>query len=103
MHITFSDANDPEQMRMRRAFFVGITRVRRSRDLTFERSVTMDFLQRINSASWRQAFNVEAQRVQAMHDATFASVQQYVGDAKWVALLRRLDEHANDGVDVAYC
>ena len=63
----------------------------------------MDFLQRINNASWRQAFNVEAQRVQAMHDATFASVQQYVGDAEWVALLDRLDERANDGVRDAVC
>lgn len=103
VHVTFHDKNDPQQMSMFRAFFVAITRVRRARDLTFETGVTLDFLQRINYAKWRPAFDVEQARVRAMHDSTLARVHEHVTDEGWVTLLRLLDTCAGDGVHDAEC
>lgn len=103
VHVTFSDSNDPEKMRMSRAFFVAITRVRRARDLTFEQAVTMEFLQRINEASWRPAFDIETARVREMHETTLMRVREHTTDEGWIALLRRLDVAANDGVHDAEC
>ena len=103
VHVTFSDANDPEKMGMSRAFFVAITRVRRARDLTFAQSVTMEFLQRINDAKWRPAFDLETARVRAMHTDTFERVREHTTDEGWIKLLRRLDDKATDGVRDAEC
>ena len=84
-------------MKMERAFSVAITRVRRARDLTFESTVTMDFLNRINNAKWRRAFDEEALRVEEMSARTIELVRQHISDVGWLHLVARLDARANDG------
>jgi len=103
VHVHFSDAHDPEQMRMPRSFYVAISRPDRGRNITFETRVTMEFLQRINNASWRRALAKEEQRVDAMADATLARVRHHTTDAGWLKLLARLDTAADDGIEDAMC
>eukprot|EP00304_Pavlova_gyrans_P015900 CAMPEP_0206034142 /NCGR_PEP_ID=MMETSP1466-20131121/1146_1 /ASSEMBLY_ACC=CAM_ASM_001126 /TAXON_ID=44452 /ORGANISM="Pavlova gyrans, Strain CCMP608" /LENGTH=98 /DNA_ID=CAMNT_0053408403 /DNA_START=131 /DNA_END=428 /DNA_ORIENTATION=- len=57
----------------------------------------MEFLQRINNASWRHAFAKEKQRVDAMASATLARVQHHTIEPGDYAP-RRFDARANNGI-----
>jgi hypothetical protein len=96
---------DPES-KWPRAGYVAITRVKDATDMAFAdaiNNVKFEYFTDVNAAKWRP----DAEHWQAAHasatQATLARVEEHTTDAGWLALLRRVDAAANDGVHDAKC